>query len=74
MAFVNTELNNYTFAVFFLEILFIIILLLILFFVNIRLHSLMETLVNLSYNSALQSFCCFNSACNRAPHFYKWAS
>ena len=69
MASVNTELNNYTFAVYVLEILIIIILHLILFFVNIRLRSLMGTFSQPFLHSAPQSFCCFSSTCNRAPLF-----
>ena len=69
MPFVNTEFNNYAFAVFFLEILFIIILLLILFFVNIRLHSLMETLVNLSY-TLLFNLSAALTVHATGPHFF----
>lgn len=76
MAFVNTELNNYTFAVYVLETLFIITLHLILFFVNIRLrlHSLMGTLVNLSY-ALLFNLSAALTVQATGPHFsYKWAS
>lgn len=76
MAFVNTELNNYTFAVYVLETLFIIILHLTLFFVNIRLrlHSLMGTLVNLSYARLFNLSAALTVQATGPRFSYKWAS
>lgn len=77
MAFVNTRLNNYTFAVYVLETLFIIILHLTLFFVNIRLrlHSLMGTLVPAFSYALLFNLSAALTVQATGPRFsYKWAS